>query len=375
MKNCLMNTRFAVTGLAVVCLTLPGVRPQAQAGTWSTMVNIPSDYTDHLLLLSDGTVLATQGAQTIGSNWFRLTPDSFGNYLDGTWTNIAPMHYTRQFFSSTVLKDGRVFVAGGEYGTGRATAEIYNPLSNVWTVVSPPANVLDPTQISPGTGHNQSITDAECKVLPNGQVLICPTDAKTVNGTLLYDPVANSWTSGPPTLHLLAEASAVKLPDGSILTVDPDRSSSERYLPALNVWTNDASTSPAYLWASLSPFTGEQGPAFLLPDGRAIFFGGSGQTALYTPSGSNGPGTWVPGPNMPTNLVAADTAGAMMPNGNILLAVAPPPYPTNGTVAFPSPLSFYEYNYSVGTTGAFTQVFGLTADIGSFVTMMLDLPN
>ena len=119
-----------MTALALAWLTLPGVSPQAQAGTWSTMVNIPSDYTDHLLLLSDGTVLATQGAQTIGSNWFRLTPDSGGRYFNGTWTNIAPMHYTRVFFSSTVLKDGRVFVAGGEYGTGRATAEIYNPLSN-----------------------------------------------------------------------------------------------------------------------------------------------------------------------------------------------------------------------------------------------------
>jgi hypothetical protein len=371
----IMKTKFAATGLAVAWLTLPGVQPQAQAGTWSTLLHPPPDYVDHLLLLSDGTVLATQGAETIGSNWFRLTPDSFGNYLNGTWTNIAPMHYTRQYFSSTVLRDGRVFVAGGEVGTGGPTAEIYNPLSNTWTVVSPPASVLDPTQISPGTGHAQTIADAECKVLPNGQVLICPTDAMIVNGTLLYDPVANSWTSGPPTLHLLAEASAVKLPDGSILTVDPDRSSSERYLPALNVWTNDASTSPAYLWASLYPYTGEQGPAFLLPDGRAIVFGGSGQTALYTPSGSNGPGVWMPGPNIPTNLVAADTAGAMMANGNILLAVSPPLYVTNNTVTFPSPLSFYEYNYSVGTTGAFTQVFGLNADVGSFVTTMLDLPS
>src|SRR5262249_32007328 len=64
-----------------------------------------------------------------------------------------------------------------------------------------------------------------------------------------------------------------------------------------------------------------------------------------------------------------------MANGNILLAVAPPPYFTNGTVVFPSPLSFYEYNYSVGATGAFTQVFGINAPVESFVTMMLDLPN
>jgi hypothetical protein len=267
-----MKTISALAGLAlaVAWLTLPGVRPQVQAGTWSTLVNPAPDNLEHVLLLSDGTVLAAQYQQTIASNWYRLVPDSFGSYLNGTWTNIAPMHYTRMFFSSTVLKDGRVFVAGGEFGTGGATAEVYNPQNNTWTVVSPPASVLDPTKISPSNGHTQSIADAECKVLPSGQVLICPINPKLINGTLLYDPVANSWTSGPPTLHLVDEASAVKLADGSILTVDPDKSSSERYLPALNVWTNDASTSPAYLWDSLSPFVGEQGPAFLLPDGKRV---------------------------------------------------------------------------------------------------------
>src|SRR5580765_8232714 len=149
MKKLLMKTKFAVLGLALACLTLPGVRPQvlADTGAWSFLVHPRPDSLGHLMLLSDGTVLAEQ---FVGSNWYRLTPDSFGSYHYGTWTNIAPMHYTRAFFSSTVLKDGRVFVAGGEVGTGGATAEIYNPLSNTWTDVSPPASVLDPSQLSPG---------------------------------------------------------------------------------------------------------------------------------------------------------------------------------------------------------------------------------
>lgn len=64
-----MKTTFAVTGLAMAWLTLPGVMPQAQAGVWSTLVNPPPDYVDHLLLLSWGGVISWGGVtHNIGSN-------------------------------------------------------------------------------------------------------------------------------------------------------------------------------------------------------------------------------------------------------------------------------------------------------------------
>jgi hypothetical protein len=319
-----------------------------------------------MLLMPDGTVIAAQ-LFSDGSAWYRLTPDTHGNYVSGTWSSIASAHYSRLYFASAVLKDGRAFVAGGEYGNGGGvTAEIYSPSNNTWTVVSPPSSLVSPGQIA----------DAECKVLPNGKVLIIPPDPNSPNGTLLFDPVTTSWSAGPSSLNYLGEATLVKLPDGSMLTVDPDHTSSERYLPASNSWISDAAT-PVSLWASLAPsFVGETGPAFLLPNGHLIFFGGSGHTALYTPSGGNAPGTWVQGPDIPSGYVMADAPGAMLNNGKILIAVGKPPSVQNGTnVVYPNVTTYYEYDYTVGTTGGFTQITSFLESPPMYQSMFLDLPD
>ena len=75
------------------------------AGTWKLITNQPPASVDTMLLLTDGTVVAHESDQP---RWHRLTPDASGNYEKGTWSSIAPMIDTRLFFSSQILKDGRV---------------------------------------------------------------------------------------------------------------------------------------------------------------------------------------------------------------------------------------------------------------------------
>ena len=50
-------------------------------------------------------------------DWWRLTPDDTGSYVNGTWTQIAslPSGYAPLYHSSAVLPDGRVIIEGGEY--------------------------------------------------------------------------------------------------------------------------------------------------------------------------------------------------------------------------------------------------------------------
>src|SRR5579859_1451486 len=193
------------------------------AGTWTPLVNTAPVAVGTMLLLSDGTVMA-EGAG-INNAWYRLTPGTNGSYVAGTWSAIAPMHYTRLYYSSQILTDGRLFIAGGEDGTGPATAEVYDPLTNTWTVISPPSSLLNPSVASPEVGENQGFYDSISEMLPNGNPLVSPVGAQNVGGTLIYNPSSNSWSSGPTFFKTgfpdQAEASWVKLPDNSILTIDP----------------------------------------------------------------------------------------------------------------------------------------------------------
>lgn len=98
------------------------------AGTWQPFAHQPNFNASTMLLLTDGRVMCQDDGT---ANWHALTPDAKGSYVNGTWSNVAPMHHTRLYYASAVLKDGRVFVSGGEYSDGAqsetTTGEIYDP--------------------------------------------------------------------------------------------------------------------------------------------------------------------------------------------------------------------------------------------------------
>src|SRR5215470_17504723 len=80
-------------------------------GTWTRLTHPAPEAVELMLLMPDGTVMAaSQGGSSSGQGWFRLTPDSHGSYINGTWTTLASMHDTRLYYASDVLRDGRVFV-------------------------------------------------------------------------------------------------------------------------------------------------------------------------------------------------------------------------------------------------------------------------
>ncbi len=91
--------------------------------------------------LTDGTVLV-QGFQ--GQDWYKLTPDINGSYVNGTWTQMASLasNYDPYAMAEAVLADGRVLIEGGEYNFGTFSftnlGEIYDPVTNTWTPLTPP---------------------------------------------------------------------------------------------------------------------------------------------------------------------------------------------------------------------------------------------
>jgi hypothetical protein len=342
---------LAISGILFIA-TLFSISVHAQ-GTWTPLTHGAPDSIGLMLLLSDGTVMAQSYG---GTAWYKLTPDSHGSYVNGTWTTLAPMNDSRLYYASQVLTDGRVFVAGGEDGAGGAAAEVYDPTSNTWTRITNQSGVL-------------SYSDCMSEMLPDGTVLIAPNSPSKAGETAIYDPSANSISAGPNLFRGFNqdEASWVKLPDNSILTIDPIGTNSERFIPSQNVWINDGVT-PVNLWFSSDA---EMGAALLLPNGKAFFLGSSGYTALYTPSGGNTEGAWSAGPILPDGYVTLDAPAAMLITGNILCALTEGPTlsaPGTGTY-------FYEYSTVTNSFAPSPGAPAFSSGWPAYATWMLDLPD
>ncbi|HEX7652874.1 MAG TPA: LamG-like jellyroll fold domain-containing protein, partial [Verrucomicrobiae bacterium] len=294
------------------------------------------------MLLSDGTVMGMNGS----GQCVRLTPDIHGNYISGTWTTMTSMNYSRLFCSSQVLTNGKVYVAGGEYGGG--PAEVLDPQQNVWNVILPASG---------------SYSDAASMVLPNGNVLQSDSQSSYV----IYNAGLNTFQAGGPCADM-NETSWVKLPNDNVLGLTGYSVTCAHYVPSLNAWYSDNS-SPVTLFG----YGAELGAALVLPNGNVFQIGGTTNTAIYTPGSTlTSAGSWVAGPPMVfgTNLLGAvDAPAAMMVNGNILLDLGP-------IGGFNGPCYFYEYNY---LSNSFTQVTapggGSTYNSVPYANSMLCLPD
>ena len=164
------------------------------------------------LLLTDGTVMVQNGGC---QDWWKLTPDNTGSYVNGTWTQLAslPSGYSPLYHSSAVLPDGRVIIEGGEYnfavsnvfGVWTNLGAIYDPLANAWTSVSPPSGW-------------STIGDAQSVVLFDGtymQANCCTKQAALLNASTL------TWTStGTGKFDDNDEEGWTLLPNKQVLAVD-----------------------------------------------------------------------------------------------------------------------------------------------------------
>src|SRR5205085_2096377 len=78
----------------------------ATAQTWQPLTHQPNFDVGTVLLLTDGTILAHSEPNCLSctatdySSWYKLTPDSNGSYVNGTWTQVAsfPSGYAPLYF-------------------------------------------------------------------------------------------------------------------------------------------------------------------------------------------------------------------------------------------------------------------------------------
>ena len=400
-----------------------GIRPSAEQleprellavtpGTWQELSNSIPDANggQTMMLLSDGTVMVQAApGSSVSNNFYQLTPTSTGNYASGTWSQLSSSNVARLYAPMTMLQNGNVFMIGGEYSTPydfTNSSEIYNPTAGsggTWTstasIPTPPTSAGD----NPPPSDESQFGDDPIETLPNGSILAGYFDGPQ---TYVYTPSTNTWTQTGDKLRgdRSDEETWIKLADGSILSYDVFASETDgkfeaqRYIPSTGTWV-DASTLSATNPPSL--LTGdnqgaELGPGFLLPNGQVMLFGANGNTAIYTPSASGG--TWSAGPAEPelpltitddangngvvtdggslTPLVAADAPGAMLPNGDILIALSPlGGLNLSGTYDFPQRGYIYEYDPVDQTFTDVTPTNLNLANNSVFSTDMLVLPS
>ncbi|MGH6889960.1 MAG: hypothetical protein ACREHF_12325 [Rhizomicrobium sp.] len=302
--------------------------------------------------MTDGTVII-QDYCTTPNQWYKLTPDNKGSYVNGTWSKIAtmPSGYSPLFFAQQVLPDGRVIVNGGEYnasnnscggGTWTNKGALYDPVKDSWTSVAAPA------------GWSQ-IGDAESVILPNGTYMLASCCVRTtgqaalasINGTKVTWTIQNAWAcpAGDPCMD---EEGFTPLPDGNVLSVDVWNTNGGTaddtwiYNTAAGTWSQSANTS-CYL-SDASSF--ELGPAALRPDGTIINFGDNPScNSMYNIS----KGKWTSAPDFPlSGYDMADAPAATLPDGNVLAQASPG--------VFDSPSHFFEYSVDSKGNQKITQV-------------------
>ena len=355
-------------------------------GTWTRIATPPVPLANPRLL-TDGRVMAHNSSFTAPStcghpDWYVLTPDINGSYVNGTWTQGAslPTGYQPRFFGSGVLPDGRLIAVGGEYngtcGPNQDTnlGAIYDPVANSWTSVAPPTTPVPVAIIGDATGI----------VLPNGiymQTDCCANSSSSPKTPLAWtlNPSTLAWTqTGASKFDWYDEENIALLQNGLLLTVDA-------YVRVPPNFTNVSCGQGAELY-NLRTVTGtitgtwsatgnvvdqqsdclgvnasfEVGPLVVRPDGTAVSFSGVTQQATTTPVYADvynpTAGTWsqlaqIPCVNTATQLqtacgagtvyyTLADAPAAVLPNGNILFAASPGHWPASNS--FPQPVHYFE---------------------------------
>ncbi|HEY3638133.1 MAG TPA: hypothetical protein VGK90_08260 [Rhizomicrobium sp.] len=317
---------------ALAILTLAVALPFSASAQTLTSLKHPLKYRIAVTMqMTDGTVLAQLSNS---SNWWKLTPDNTGSYVNGTWTQVAslPSGYAPYGQAEAVLADGRLVISGGEYNLGKQVftnmGAIYDPLADTWTTVYPPKGWTN-------------IGDAPSIVLPDGRFVI---GYKFATKMAALDPATLKWTplsSIGKNGKMIAEEGWVLLPDGTFLTVDVKaHPRSERYYPRSGNWIGEGDTGGVDLRGAQNCCgncihygpknkcydpPGETGAAIRRPDGTVFATGATpdgedtAHTAIWTPPAKGRKGTWAAGPDFPNNDQAFDNPVSILPNGNVLV--------------------------------------------------------
>lgn len=289
----------------------------AQTSQWSPGPNMYSPASPLMTLLLDGRVLAAGGSPTAPATAQIFDPATNAWSVTGRMIfddgNLASQCGPTYGGSATLLQNGLVLVAGGYNCSAGSisTAQLYDPKTGTWTATGKMA--------TPRWGHSATL-------LANGKVLVAggccgPMQSSSsypagyytsLTSAELYDPASGTWSSAGTLTTARYAHSATALNDGTVLIAGGVYyqtgvvASAETYDPATGTWRPTGSMATARGW---------QGSAKLL-DGTVLVLGGSAggccsglaTAEVYDPltKAWSGAGTMSTGRQAPSATVLSD---------------------------------------------------------------------
>ena len=233
----------------------------------------------------------------------------------GAFHATGSLSVARAHATSTVLRDGRVLVAGGQdpNGAPMASAELYNPATGTW---SPTGSLPLP------------VAQATATLLADGTVLMAGGLTGAVGSLVptsvseIYNPATGVWSlTRSPLLTATYAGGAAPLASGKVLYAGgltstsftmPATSVAQLYDPATGTWAQTGSLPLGVADFQMSA----------LPDGTVLVAGGdtavegnvTASAEIYQPFS----GTWTTIAPMPIGVASA--ASARLANGSVLVA-------------------------------------------------------
>jgi N-acetylneuraminic acid mutarotase len=240
-------------------------------GTWTLATNLRTRRSNHTAtLLADGTVLVVGGFDGNQS----LTSAEVYDPAANTWSSTGTLTFAHSNHTATLLKSGKVLVASG------GNAEVYNPATRTFAR----AGALQTERV-----HHTATA------LPDGTVLITggydfdndAAEGYIWNSVELYDPATNAFSDIGGLQQARDQHTATLLPDGSVLVVGGDNTSSplrpERGMFRSNTFTGTLTLPTGWLTATtVLTITGATSgaplvegaindePPFLIREGQAV---------------------------------------------------------------------------------------------------------
>jgi N-acetylneuraminic acid mutarotase len=291
------------------------------------------------VLLTNGWILVI-GGETDKPAYLTNTCEMF-EPATMTWTNTGAMSVNRYIPSATVLRDGRVLVAGGTLSPPNS-CEIFDPATGSWSLTG--------TNFFTRTNHGAVL-------LPDGRVLVAGGTQNT--NTEIFDPKSGTWKLTGALQRSRKLLSMSLLPDGKVLVAGgyysgTTNSSAEIYNPINGTWSYTGSMTT-------SGVGGDDSSSFalmnLLPNGTVLAMAPPYNTEIYYPSS----GGWTNAGFINTNHIYSKSV--LLKNGKVLFVSG---YLTSNSELFGS---------TNAPTKSFSQIYSDRQADASMLVSFASTPN